>query len=56
MTKSQIEKKVIHLRKEIKYYCKVYPNSSKIFFIKVCIGIIRKWYKPFSCFHLCLTK
>lgn len=34
MTKSQIEKKVIHLRKEIKYYCKVYPNSSKISFYK----------------------
>lgn len=30
MTRSQLERKVKHLEKQIKYYCRVYPKSEKI--------------------------
>lgn len=30
MTRGQLEKKILHLERNIKYYCRVYPGSEKI--------------------------
>lgn len=41
MTKKELEKKLKHLKKEILYFQKVFPNSEKV-------GVLKSAYRHFN--------
>lgn len=45
MTKSQLEKKINHLKKEIQYFTRVFPNSEKVAVLKSAYRYYKKCLK-----------
>lgn len=44
MTKKELEKKIKHLKKEILYFQKVFPNSEKVLVLKSAYRHYKKIY------------